>query len=369
MMFARVLSIVAMGLLATGSGANAMPPWNDDCPEIYFPGDNLVQGVAFEGDTTFATTNGSASCRPTNSGKDVWHTFVPRCTGVYRIETCGSGFDVVLSVHSDCPGTTANTIACLDDGSLGGATSCPITLHPAMHVFLERNTRYFIRVAGYSSGGTPASGPYRLLITPTSPTPPNNTCAFATPVTDGEWPFSNCAATTEFSATNACIPPDFGHYDLWYRYTASCDGLVSIDTCSSDFDTVLMIYPGNPCPSADTRLIECNDDIGMECGFGGLGSKIFLTVASGEEYLVRLTGLTPDNAGSGVLSINCYPILSCPQCPADYNEDGGVDGTDVDAFFADWEQGLPCSDVSGDGGVDGSDVAFFFIFWENGGCE
>ncbi|MBS0195269.1 MAG: hypothetical protein JSR77_00765 [Planctomycetes bacterium] len=62
------------------------------------------------------------------------------------------------------------------------------------------------------------------------------------------------------------------------------------------------------------------------------------------------------------------PHESGPPCPADYNGDGGVDGTDVQAFFADWEAGVPGADVNGDGGVDGTDVEVFFAAWSNGGC-
>jgi GH15 family glucan-1,4-alpha-glucosidase len=53
---------------------------------------------------------------------------------------------------------------------------------------------------------------------------------------------------------------------------------------------------------------------------------------------------------------------------ADYNLDGGVDGSDVDAFFADWVQGAGAADFNLDGGVDGSDVDSFFAAWVNGGC-
>jgi hypothetical protein len=60
--------------------------------------------------------------------------------------------------------------------------------------------------------------------------------------------------------------------------------------------------------------------------------------------------------------------LCCPPCAADFNEDGGVDGADVGAFFQDWENGMPCADVNLDGGVDGSDVDTFFFYWEAGGC-
>jgi hypothetical protein len=56
-----------------------------------------------------------------------------------------------------------------------------------------------------------------------------------------------------------------------------------------------------------------------------------------------------------------------PPCPADYNDDGGVDGDDVIAYFADWDNGLIAADFNGDGGVDGDDVIEFFARWD-GGC-
>lgn len=53
-------------------------------------------------------------------------------------------------------------------------------------------------------------------------------------------------------------------------------------------------------------------------------------------------------------------------CPGDFNVDGGVDGSDIDAFFQAWEAGLSNADINSDGGVDGTDVEAFFSFWENG---
>ncbi len=57
-----------------------------------------------------------------------------------------------------------------------------------------------------------------------------------------------------------------------------------------------------------------------------------------------------------------------PVCPADFNADGGVDGTDIEAFFSDWIVSSTAADVNLDGGVDGSDVEFFFVRWSAGGC-
>jgi uncharacterized membrane protein len=56
------------------------------------------------------------------------------------------------------------------------------------------------------------------------------------------------------------------------------------------------------------------------------------------------------------------------QCPADFNVDGGVDGSDVGAFFSIWESGDCLADVNLDGGVDQGDVDVFFGAWEAGGC-
>ncbi|MBS0198006.1 MAG: hypothetical protein JSR77_14715 [Planctomycetes bacterium] len=55
-------------------------------------------------------------------------------------------------------------------------------------------------------------------------------------------------------------------------------------------------------------------------------------------------------------------------CPADFNQDGGIDGSDVGAFFEQWEAGNPSGDVNQDGGTDGADVEYFFQRWSAGGC-
>ncbi|MEY3232549.1 MAG: hypothetical protein RL689_2638 [Planctomycetota bacterium] len=55
-------------------------------------------------------------------------------------------------------------------------------------------------------------------------------------------------------------------------------------------------------------------------------------------------------------------------CIGDFNQDGGIDGGDVEAFFTAWAAGTGSADVNQDGGVDGSDVETFFSAWENGSC-
>jgi len=49
-------------------------------------------------------------------------------------------------------------------------------------------------------------------------------------------------------------------------------------------------------------------------------------------------------------------------CPADINDDGGVDGDDVIQFFTSWDAGN--ADFNRDGGTDGDDVIAFFARWD-----
>ncbi|MBS0196800.1 MAG: hypothetical protein JSR77_08585 [Planctomycetes bacterium] len=61
-------------------------------------------------------------------------------------------------------------------------------------------------------------------------------------------------------------------------------------------------------------------------------------------------------------------VVEFDRCVGDYNGDGGIDGTDVQAFFSEWESASGCADVNDDGGIDGSDVQTFFDRWEAGAC-
>jgi hypothetical protein len=72
------------------------------------------------------------------------------------------------------------------------------------------------------------------------------------------------------------------------------------------------------------------------------------------------------DADGGIFFAVSRPFVVGPPCIADFNEDGGVDGADVEAFFVVWSQGEAGADLNQDGGVDGADVETFFIRWEAG---
>lgn len=58
----------------------------------------------------------------------------------------------------------------------------------------------------------------------------------------------------------------------------------------------------------------------------------------------------------------------CSPCIADYDQDGGVTGSDVEAFLTDWSNSAFCADVTQDGGVDGQDLEMWLFYFCCSSC-
>lgn len=108
----------------------------------------------------------------------------------------------------------------------------------------------------------------------------------------------------------------------------------------------------------------------------GLGSGVngyvtsLCVLPNGDIAVGGNIGLAGSEHVSGVAIYSFADVAcdTCPSCPADYDQDGGVTGADIGAFFVDYEQGGACADVDQDGGVTGADVGAFFVVYEAGGC-
>ncbi len=106
---------------------------------------------------------------------------------------------------------------------------------------------------------------------------------------------------------------------------------------------------------------------------------LYLVADNGREYHLESNSVPPpvsfpriqidatNRVGEGCVYALLQMDATC-RCVADFNQDGGVDGGDVEAFFTSWEDGLRDADVNDDGGVDGADVQEFFVDWERGSC-
>ncbi len=147
----------------------------------------------------------------------------------------------------------------------------------------------------------------------TSPTPLNGSGAFSFDLT--------AATPSNGIGQNACFAQAGGNpIDGWYCWTADCDGLVTISTCTSTaVDTILSMYPttvGCVCPG-DLPSVCCNDD---NCG---KQAELTCEVRCGESYLIRIAA-KPSPIYSGTVSFQCagapceshanQPIVCAPCC-------------------------------------------------------
>ncbi|QOJ00121.1 MAG: trypsin-like serine protease [Phycisphaeraceae bacterium] len=323
------------------------PPANDPCAGAI----TLVPGVAATGSTRLASVDGSATCGASANAPDVWFTFVAPGDGIAVLHTCGSAYDTVLSLHTECPGSTDDQIACNDDAQAG---PCSGTLQSYIAAPVQGGRRYSVRVSGFNG----RTGSYTLNLSFLAPT--NDECAGAAEVFAGSTPFHNGLATNTNMPEPICI--DVGgdtqvQRDLWFRYLPTCRGRVFINTCGSQYDTKLAAYIARRCPTAGSAD-ACNDD---SCG---LQSEVVVTASPSAFVYIRVGGYN-GRTGAGVLNIRCVP-----DCPADFNDDGFVDFFDFQAYVDCFED-IECppgkdADFNNDGFVDFFDFQDFVDAFERG---
>ncbi len=135
---------------------------------------------------------------------------------------------------------------------------------------------------------------------PTDP-PLNDACSSAMPVGPGTIAFSTANATSDGPAACSVMGPD-----IWYSYTAPADGSVTVGTCGSTLDSVLVAYAGGCGALAQ---VACNDDSNA-CAAGSRQSSISFPVSRGATYLVRVAGFN-GAVGAGLLTLS-YTGCSAP---------------------------------------------------------
>jgi hypothetical protein len=334
---------------ATGAGTlniatSSCGPTNETCAGALW----LADGVNRDGNTTNTTDDGDATCGGAANSPDLWYKYRPTTSGAVTISTCDSVapvFDTVLSVFTGTCGALTQ-VGCNDD-------SC--SLRSSIALTATAGTTYYIRVAGYNS----ATGAFKVKAVGGGGTaPPNNDdCGNRSGIPLGDTPFSTVGASTDGPAHAACSFSGNNQVtsDVWFNYPSGCDGQLVISTCAgTTFNTKIAVYDGYGCENYESRLIGCSDDL---CG---TQSSVTINAVSGAYYTIRVGGFN-GATGTGLLRLECMPA-----CIADFNQDGGVDGGDIEAFFGAWENAEENADINQDGGVDGGDVGAFYDRWSAG---
>ena len=122
------------------------------------------------------------------------------------------------------------------------------------------------------------------LALPALAQPANNSCANALAIGNGTFAGTTVSSTNDGSAScgSSSSSPD-----IWYRYTASVTGSITVTMCNpgTSYDTVVSVHPA-VCPGTSANQIVCNDD---SCG---LSSVVAFAGVIGTQYLIRVAGFS-----------------------------------------------------------------------------
>ena len=128
-----------------------------------------------------------------------------------------------------------------------------------------------------------------------------DTCADALVVGLGANTFDSTGNTNSGFHDPSCESRD-GFEDIWFVYTAAQTGIATVNTCGSDFDTVLRVLEGPDC--ATLTCLAGNDDACQTSTGSNFASEVQVPVVVGQQYFIHVEGWGSGQQGVGILDIS-----------------------------------------------------------------
>jgi hypothetical protein len=197
--------------------------------------------------------------------------------------------------------------------------------------------------------------------------PVNDLPENAIEISNGDTDFDTTGATTDPIAAPGCgFIGDLPRVDVWFDYTATCNGLLKVCTCDQVFwDTALVLYEGCESPVTSDRQVACNDD-GV-CFFD-LSSRMVSLASAGTCYKIRLGGIDDSEFGPGTLTVACLEGQDSNCCLG--NPEPGCDDAACEDFIC-TELDPFCCNIPPQGGYWDDACVQQALFWCDicsGGC-
>ena len=244
-----------------------------------------VASWALTGNNTNATAETS---EPSHAGsapaKSIWWAWSAPSSGTGTLCTAGSSFDTVLAVYTGSSVSALTPVASNDN--TGNATYSTVSF-PAV-----QGTVYRIAVDGKSG----ASGTVQLsgnIVVPAGPV--NDKFASAATCTGSSFSVtgSNVGASAEVGEPNHAAVS--GGKSVWWTWTATSNGTLTVNTAGSTYDTTLAVYTGSAVNAL--ALLGANDDQSSLVRT----SIVAVPVVTGTTYRIAVDGYN-GATGSIVLS-------------------------------------------------------------------
>ena len=236
--------------------------WSDNItfnvsnPNDFFAGAPLLTGLrpSVEGNTTGANQEPG---EPAIGNSIWWHWTAPK-NGIFVVNTVGSLIETMLWIYQGPNVSNLVLITKNDDLNWHDSRS------EARFTATEGET-YHIAVAG--QGG--AMGAVKLSI---APVPVNDDFAMAQIISNIPWTTAHDNLGASLEPAEPVHSSGIGGRSLWWKWTATQSGTVTMSAAESDIDTVIAVYTGN---SVSTLVKIASDD---DSGFARNGIVEFNAV-------------------------------------------------------------------------------------------
>jgi hypothetical protein len=263
-----LLLCIAVGVAASPASTFAALPANDD----FASATDLGNGAS----ASASDSNLWATAEPREPGHmagralaTVWYRWTASQSGVVSVRTCGSTFDTTLAVFRGPAFGALGAVAANDDRC--GDQS-------ALRFFAIASTTYQISIGGYRGAQGSIQLRLRYLV------PPSND-DFADALDLGNDLTASASGTNGDATIEPKEPNHAGERTMasvWYRWTAPDSRKVRLESCGSDFDTMIAVYVGEGVHAL--RSVASNDD---RCR---TRSVVRFNSAAGTTYRIAVAG-------------------------------------------------------------------------------
>ena len=249
-------------------------------PEV--PGDRLSDATLIETlpySASHSTSGaGVESGEPTscNTGSTVWYRLRTRNETAVTLDTSGSGYDTVVGVYTGTQMSDLALVGCDDESGTGGTSVISWTA--------AGKVDYYIQVGGWQGD----NGDLVLNLSEGERVSPRRNSAVRNDDFEKASGINRVPSTSNQSTVGATIQdgeplPCYATATVWYRFKPRKDGVVTLDTFGSNFDTVVAVFTGDEL--GGLTPVGCNNN---ELFNGRITSRLSWTAQAGVEYHIQV---------------------------------------------------------------------------------
>ncbi len=217
----------------------------------------------------------------------VWWSFTPSDDGTLVVDTYGSNINTTLSIWTGAGHPLEEQAYNRNAGN---------TVQSELGAVVAAGTTYYVRVAGTTSS---QQGDITLNVS-VEPPLPNDRLADAIEITSLPFTgsgFNYGAGPEDDEAAFSCAAVGDEENSVWWKYTSTEDGILTVDTYGSSFNTTLSIWTGDTHPLTEEVCAGQGSSLDE--------TTVHAAVATGEEYYIRVAGISSGNLSvEGSITLN-----------------------------------------------------------------